>query len=124
MTKEIIVNKEEIKNVVLEHNLRILKKNNVPKGAENVVEEKKERHEEIMSREVTDDWELSWSSYMEVVKKIERKGKRLLATDKVRIQLQVCNILLSEEDSEGRKDSKEVPRNEADNDLEEEGITA
>ena len=76
MTKEIILNREEIKNAVLEHNLRILKKNEAPEEAEKIIKEMKERHEEIM-KEVADDWELSWDSFMEVINKLGAKGKRL-----------------------------------------------
>ena len=76
VTKEIIVNRDEIKNAVLEHNLRILKKNEAPEDAKRIIEEKKEKHEEIMNQ-VTDDWELGWSSFIEVVNKLGAKGKRL-----------------------------------------------
>ena len=46
---KIILNREEIKNVVLEHNLRILKKNEALENAKRIIEEKKEKQEEIIS---------------------------------------------------------------------------
>ena len=76
-TKEVIVNRDEIKRVVLEHNIKILKKNEVPDSAKAKVEEKKKVHERIMREEDKDSWGLDLNCFNEVVRKMTRKGKRL-----------------------------------------------
>ena len=63
--------------MTLEHNVKILTKNEVPEEGKNLLEEKKRKHEEVMKAEDKDDWELQMNDYLKIVKKLNQKGKKL-----------------------------------------------
>ena len=77
VTKDIIVDREEIKKVTLEHNVKILRKNEVPEEGKDLLEAKQSKHEEVMQAEDKDEWQLDINSYWKILKKLKQKGKKL-----------------------------------------------
>ena len=77
VTKELLVNEEEIKKASLLHNIKILTKNDPQEEDIDLIEEKKLRHKEIMEMNDKDEWELTYEIYDKVTKKIKEKNKKM-----------------------------------------------
>ena len=76
-TGDLITNREEIKNVSLEHNKKILTKNEVPKEHEDEIRKQKLAHEKIMESNDKDIWTLNFQTFKSVLCKIKDKGKNM-----------------------------------------------
>ena len=78
-TGELIVNKNQIKEVSLKHNVKILTKN--PPREEDLehIDAMKAKHIDIMSKQIIDPktWELNESTFKKVLEKIKEKNKNL-----------------------------------------------
>ena len=76
-TGDLITNREEIKKVSLEHNKKILTKNEVPKEHEDEIQKQKLAHKEIMESNDKDIWTLNFQTFKNVLSKIKDKGKNM-----------------------------------------------
>ena len=76
-TGELITNREEIKKVSLEHNKKILTKNEILEEDKAEIEKQKTDHQKIMNSEDKDLWSLDYKTFQNVVKKIKVKGKNM-----------------------------------------------
>ena len=79
-TGELITNPNQIKQVSLDHNLKILTKNTPRQEDLEEINNKKIAHEEIMSKNDTDSWQLDWETYLKVCTKIKQKNKNMYKT--------------------------------------------
>ena len=77
VTGELITNREEIKNVSLEHNKKILTKNEILPEDEAEIERQKLAHKEIMESEDKEQWTLNFLTFLKVLSKIKDKGKNM-----------------------------------------------
>ena len=77
VTGELITNREEIKNVSLEHNKKILTKNEILPEDEAEIERQKLAHKEIMESEDKEQWTLNFLTFIKVLSKIKEKGKNM-----------------------------------------------
>ena len=77
VTKELITDSDEIKRVYLEHNVKILTKNDPPEEYADMVQIKRENHERIMSKPVENTWELDRKIFKQVADTIRKKGKQV-----------------------------------------------
>ena len=78
ITNKLITDKEEIKNVSLQHNIKILTKDKCLPEDEELVREKKERHEEMMKKnDEEEEWELDYEMFCKVTDKIKSKNKNM-----------------------------------------------
>ena len=78
VTNELLTDPEQIKNVSLQHNIKILTKKEPLKEDENLILMKKARHEEMMNKKSDDEeWELTFSMFCKVTDKIKSKNKNM-----------------------------------------------
>ena len=77
VTKELLVNEEEIKKASLLHNIKILTKNEPQEQDKDLIKEKELKHKEIMEMDDKDEWELTHELYDKVTKKIQEKNKKM-----------------------------------------------
>ena len=77
VTGELITNREEIKNVSLEHNKKILTKNEILPEDEAEIKRQKLAHKEIMESEDKEQWTLNFLTFIKVLSKIKEKGKNM-----------------------------------------------
>ena len=73
ITKELITNKNLIKETYLEHNVKILTKKEPPVEHREENQTKKDNHEEIMSEKITNIWELDKKLFKKVTDKIKKQ---------------------------------------------------
>ena len=78
-TGELIVNKNQIKDVSLMHNVKILTKNPPREEDLEYIESMKAKHNDVMSKQLSDPkpWELNESTFKKVLNKIKEKNKNL-----------------------------------------------
>ena len=76
-TNELIVNKEEIKEVSLQHNLKILKKNSPRECDLEEIENKRDNHNRIMNKNDLDCWELDKPIFNKVLNKVKESNKNM-----------------------------------------------
>ena len=77
ISKELITDKNKIKEKYLEHNVKILTKKEPEKEYEAELKKKKETHERIMSEHIENVWELDKHIFKKVLDKIKKKGKQV-----------------------------------------------
>ena len=77
VTKDLLVNEEEIKKASLLHNIKILTKNDPQEEDIEWIREKEIKHKEIMEMDDKDEWELTQDIYEKVTKKIKEKNKKM-----------------------------------------------
>ena len=77
ITGELITDEGEIKEISLEHNVKILTKDKPRPEDKELIERKKREHEEIMQKNDKDLWELDRNTYKIVTDKIKTKNKNV-----------------------------------------------
>ena len=76
-TGELITDNEKIKEVSLQHNIKILTKNKPREKDKEEIKLKKENHERIMNKNNKDSWELDREMYKKSTQMIKEKGKKM-----------------------------------------------
>ena len=77
VTGELITDEGAIKEISLEHNVKILTKDKPRPQDEELIERKKRDHEKIMQKNDKDLWELDRNTYKAVTDKIKAKNKNV-----------------------------------------------
>ena len=77
VTGELITDEGEIKEISLEHNVKILTKDKPRPEDKGLIERKKRDHEKIMQKNDKDLWELDRNTYKAVTDKIKAKNKNV-----------------------------------------------
>ena len=76
-TGELITDPEQIKEVSLQHNLKILKKDEPRDQDKEEIIAKKANHDEVMRKNNKDSWDLSYQLFQNVTSQIKKKGKKM-----------------------------------------------